>query len=486
MLLFRVVERLIGLVSTLILVRLLVPADFGLVAMATSIIAVVEVMGAFGFDTVLIHRQNATTDHYNTAWTFNVIVASGIALALLALAVPAASFYGEPRLTAVVALLAFASWVAGFENIGVVDFRKSLQFDKEFRYLMIKRLLGFATVVPLAFILKSYWALVIGTLVGKCGLVVASFFVHPYRPRLSLAARHELFNFSKWLLLNNLILLARDRSADFTIGRLLGPHSLGLYSVSNEVASLPQHLSAPANRAIFPAYAKQAADLEQLRRTFVQVTSFLWAIAVPAGVGIALIAPVLVPVVLGDRWLDAIPILTVLALAGTFMVMQDNVGYVFYALGAPRITTFLTFTYVAMMLPLLLWLAARYGPVGAASAHLATAAVFVPICFGVALHRLRLSPLQLARAVWRIILATAVMAASVHEALKWLTAKSVAAPWALAACVAVGMITYAASLVALWLLAGRPDGAERVLWQQLRQRALRFPAAGAAVAESRD
>ena len=106
MVLFKLIERSLGIVSTVILVRLLIPEDFGLIAMAMSIIAALELMGAFGFDMALIQNQDADRDHYNTAWTFNVIFAASSAILLVAIAIPAANFYHEPRLEVVIYFLA--------------------------------------------------------------------------------------------------------------------------------------------------------------------------------------------------------------------------------------------------------------------------------------------------------------------------------------------------------------------------------------------
>ena len=121
MILFRLTERSIGFISTLILARLLVPDDFGLVAMATSILAALELLGAFSFDMALIQNQAATRKHYDTAWTFEVLFGVIKCALLLALSVPAAAFYGEPRITAVMQVLALCTLLQGFDNIGVVE-----------------------------------------------------------------------------------------------------------------------------------------------------------------------------------------------------------------------------------------------------------------------------------------------------------------------------------------------------------------------------
>jgi lipopolysaccharide exporter len=462
MMLFRGAERMLALVSTLLLVRLLVPGDFGIVAMATSIIAAVEVLGAFSFDTVLIQRQDATRSYYDTAWTFNVVVGIGTAVVLAALAVPAADFYNEPRLTIVVLLLAVGSLVGGFENIGLVDFRKLLQFDKEFKVLLAKKLVGFSLVVPLAIMLRSYWALVISIVVARVAAVVISYVAHPYRPRLSLEKRGELVGFSKWLFVNNLILLARDRSADLAIGRFAGSFGLGIYTISQEVSTLPQQFVAPVNRAVFPGYASQSASLPELQQSFLNVTSLIWSLAIPAGIGIGLVAPVLVSVALGANWLEAVPVVAVLALSGTLMVMEGNVAYVFYALAAPRVTSALMLGFVLVLLPLLVLLTRSMGTIGAAWAHLITWALFVPISFAVVLRYLHLSFGVFLAAVWRIILAAGVMAAVVRTVLASTIANDWPSALSLVTAISAGVITYGATLFTSWQLAGKPAGVERL------------------------
>ena len=167
MALLRFTVRSIGLISTMILARLLVPADFGLVAMATSIMAFLELATAFRFDIPLIQNQNAEDRHFDTAWTLNALFGVGLTVLLLILAYPAAEFFREDRLFAVINVLAFGFLITGFENIGVVNFRKQLDFRKDFVLLLAKKLVGFCVTIPLAFALRSYWALVAGIVVGN-------------------------------------------------------------------------------------------------------------------------------------------------------------------------------------------------------------------------------------------------------------------------------------------------------------------------------
>ena len=305
---FKLIERSIGLLSTIILARLLIPEDFGLIAMATSVIAVVELLQAFSFDVALIQNQEATREHYDTAWTLNVLFGSICAIVLLALAAPVAAFYGDPRVFWVLICLAFNPLLVSLENIGVVAFRKELQMHKEFWLQLIKRLTVFTVTMVAAFTLKSYWALVIGMLVGRTLSMCLTYVAHPYRPRFSMAARHSLFHFSKWLFVNNIIFVVNARAADFIVGRAAGPAALGAFSLSYEISNLPTtELSAPINRATFPGYARLASAPDELRKQFLNVISMIALVTMPAAFGVAAVAESLVPTLLGAKWSSVSP-----------------------------------------------------------------------------------------------------------------------------------------------------------------------------------
>ncbi len=485
MVLFKFTERGLGLISTIILARLLVPHDFGVVAMAMSVIAVLELMGAFSFDVALIQNANAGRDHYDTAWTFNLLFALISALLLVALAAPAAQFYSEPRLESVMYWLALGMTIQGFENIGVIAFRKDMRFDKEFKFLFGKKMAGFLVTVPLAFLLQNYWALVIGTLTGRAAGTILSYVVHDYRPRFSLAARATLFHFSKWMLLNNVATFLRYRSADFIVGRFGGPHALGLFSVAYEISNLPTtELVAPINRAVFPGYAKMSHDIAVLREGYLSVAAIIALLSLPAAFGIAAIAPLLVPVFLGDKWLEAIPLIQILAVFGAFVALQNNNGPALLALGKPHVMTWLAILSGVLFLPTLVVLTMRYGVMGAAWANIIIVLVMLPISYAFMFRALEMRASHLLREIWRPIIATAAMTSLVQwyvGDIATITSLAMQIAHLLLALV-IGLITYTAAALALWQISGRPSGAERHVLEYLRRyfsriRWLKFPGA---------
>lgn len=474
MLLFKIAGRSLGLISTIILARLLMPADFGLVAMAMSIIAVLELMGYFSFDIMLIQKQDAGRVHYDTAWTFNVVFGLAAALFLVALAHPTASFYNEPKLVIIMYLLATGTFIQGCQNIGIVDFRKEMKFDREFNFMFLTKVSGFIVTIPLAFWLRNYWALIIGMLTMRIVGVVMSYIMHPYRPGFSLAASKELFSFSKWIFVMNICDLLWLRSADFIIGKISGVRMLGLFSISYEISNLPTtELSAPINRAVFPGYAQISSDHNLLRQGFINVLSLIAVFAVPAGLGIAAIAPLLVAVFLGENWLDAIPLIAILAIFGTTNAMLTNTGTVFLAVGKPNYLAMIAGVRVAILIPALLIFTSYAGVIGAAWTYLGVSLLFMPIIYGLLFRVISLRPMQLVAEVWRPLIAASSMYAGVTLFINWADAAGTGMlnmSSLLLAAVVLGAVIYGGILLSLWQIAGRPTGAERFVADKLTAR----------------
>lgn len=459
MIVLRLAERSIGLVSTLILARLLSPSDFGLMAMAMSVLALIELMGAFGFDVALIQRQDAQRHHFDTAWTYNVLFSASMALLLLLCAPFAAEFYRNPDVGPVLSVLAIGALVQGWENVGTVTFRKQMHFGQEFRFLLSKKLISFTVTMVLAYTLRNYWALVGGIIVGKVFAVLLSYKIHPFRPRFSLAASRDLFHFSKWLLVSNLILFLQNKSDSFILGRTVGAHELGLYNVGNEIAVLPStELIAPINRAAFPAYSALTHDMEALRAKFVSVFSFISLLAFPMSVGLASVAEPAVAVLLGPQWTAAVPLVQLLTVCGLTSAIQSNLIMMIVALGKPKANTLLSAGMLIPYLPAVAYASLHYGAIGAAWVHLVMSCLVLVPLHVVFLRLTGLAAKRYFNTLWRPLAATAVMGAVVLLVRQQLAGAD--QPWPamvqLLACICAGGITYVTMVLTLWHAAGRP------------------------------
>ncbi len=482
--LYKWVDRGLGFLSTLILAHLLVPGDFGLVAMATSIIALLLTVTYFGLDTALLRQKDANEDQFNAVWTINVLCGCAIAVCMLALSVPAAHFYREPRVTAVICTLAAAPFLQGLENIGVVTFRKEMRFDREFRYMCAPRLLTFVTTVLLAFILRTYWALVIGILVWRAASVGMSYFMQPFRPRFSLRALGELMHFSKWLMLHNALAFLRDRSSDFVVGRLAGSSSLGLFSVAAEISDMPgTELVAPINRAVLPAYMTIADDLPALRREYLSVLAMVALLAVPIVAGFAVCAPFLVLLFLGPKWLQTADLIEILAFYGITRVIQSNAYSAYLALGKPQYYVGVSFIHVATLLVLQIVFTIKAGLHGAAWAYVLASVIALPVDYLFLIRFMGLRPSSYVASLWRPFLSATLMYVTVRIFGPPLPG-NVALPAAVAGysflvCIAIAAPTYILAELLLWICAGRPsESAEAIALHRIRTVVRRISLAG--------
>ena len=474
MMLYRLVDRSFGLISTMVLARLLVPADFGIVAMATSLIALLELFYAFGLDVALIQRVNATRVHFDTVWTLNVAAGVAIAMCLVILAWPLSHFYHEPRLVKLVCVLALGSAVQGFENVGVVYFRKEMNFDREFRFLAAKRLITFCVSVTLALALRSYWSLALSMTLGRITGVAMSYRMHPYRPRFSLAALRELMHFSKWVFAQNLFFLLKERSCDFIVGRIAGPYSLGILSVSMEIAKMPgTELVAPINRAALPAYSRVAHEPPRIAQQYLTITSLIVLFVTPFVAGIGALGTVVAALLLGPKWHEASTLISVVALVGVANVLINSSHPPILAIGKPVIYAKITALQVCIEVPAIIFLTLHFGVLGAAYGYAVSAVVILPISLWLVLGALNVRALEFVGNIWRPLVAAGVMYLCVKLAMPPVDAATIGTLGGLilvAKFAPLGAAVYAATEALLWLLCKRPEGPELIVVEQLVMR----------------
>jgi lipopolysaccharide exporter len=461
----RFAERALGLASTVVLARLLAPSDFGLVAMAMVFVAAADVLGAFGLDWALVRQPGIDRRHLDTAWTIRVGFGVTSLLVLAMLAVPAADFYGEPRITAMVVVLGCSLMIGALENTGVVMFRRDMNFTKEFQLRTASKVAGAVVAVSAALALRSYWALLLGTVASRSTATLMSYAIHPHRPRPSLEARQELFKFSVWLWVANLLTFIRTRVVELILGRITGPRELGLFSVSNELSQLAStELAAPINRALFSAYAKQGANPQEVGQSYLRAAPIIWIVTLPIVVGTYLTAPQLVMLLLGPQWEAAVPLLKLLSIAGVVSLVSTGAIHVYWAIDRARLETFVEAFWVVTLVGLVLILVPMQGVVGAAQALLASYVMLVPVTMFLLRRYASVSMSKTASRCWRQVVACLAMA-FVVDAIggDWRPHGAAQALSQLITMAGTGAVVYATSLGTLWWASGRPEGPERDL-----------------------
>jgi O-antigen/teichoic acid export membrane protein len=470
------IARLMGLVNTAILARILVPADFGIVAMCTLVVGVLEILCELNVAAVLIQRPDATNAHWNSAFTLRL--AQGIAVGLLIIVARpvAVGYFKDDRVADILPWLALSVLFQSIENIGLIAYRKDLDFRKDFLFTLSRKAVGIVLTIVAAVILRSYWALVIGIVLGSAMSTALSYVVHPYRPRLSFAMVGELWVVSKWFLLNGISYYLLEKTDELVVGGRTGPRALGTYTVASEIAELPtSEIVLPMMRALFPGFAKLQGDPVRLKESYLNVLGVTATFACSVGFGTGLLAPYLVPIILGPKWLDAIPLLSVLAIGGALRMIYHNTGALLLAIGRIRAVA-LTAAAQAILVPPVLWTALRGGDVLAMTyVKVALTGVFLAVWFAT-LRRILGIPLRdLGARIYRPLVAGATMYAAVLVLRPLLPQGALAG---LVTTIVVGAALFTGCLFGAWHLARRPRGAESFIievaatrvWAPLRRR----------------
>jgi len=465
MLSMRWVMRFLGLINTAIVARLLLPEDFGLIALAMIVVSFVEIFAEIGVDLALIRHPNATRAHFDTAWTFKVLVGILLALIIFVTAPAAAAYFEDPRITALMQLLALRPLLGGFENIGIVAFRRELQFDRDFAFNVLARFIGVVISISLAFIFRNYWALALAMLGHAAVKIIVSYAMHPYRPRLSLAAAADIGMSSTWLLIRSLGMTLLERADQLVIGKLGGAATLGGYYVARTVAGiLTSELTLPFGRALLPGYTRLVQQPERLARAFLKVLGVMAILAAALGFGVMAVAEELVAVVLGPKWAHITPLLQIFAIGGTCAGIDAAAGPLLIALGRLRLLALLSWLQLVAFVIALWFVADQDNITAIALAFAAMAGIFMLVRLAICMRCLGCGMWHFVPLLLRPLLSALLMVLMVK-----LCHLDGSAPVFLTLLldVLVGASTYALATLALWQLAGRPPGAERDMLERL-------------------
>ncbi|WP_019674632.1 lipopolysaccharide biosynthesis protein [Arsukibacterium perlucidum] len=465
-------SRLLGIISVIILARILLPEDYGLVAKAVLFSSLLELMTQFGFNTALIRNKHATSEQYNTVWTLNILRGLILALAVWGGAGYVADFFSDSRIYPLILVYGVTIFISGLTNVGVVDFHKNMQFDKDFKLIILSRLTSFTVTLAIAVIYRSYWAFPLGTLAGVLVSLFASYLMSPFRPVLSLSAFNSIFNFSKWFFLYESFSALATKFDTFLLSKWGSTEELGLYTVSSEIAGMPStEIAMPVARASLPALAQHADNLAEFRPLYTQVLISVLFIAIPASVGLSVLADYIVVVVLGSVWAGAAIYIKILAFIG---ISRVNVACAVSALAAAGRADVLG-RYSMLMLTVKC-VAMSAGMYWFGAEGLAWGALAASLSGMLLIHKLQ-SQLQLIafaslfNGLWRVLVAATVMWLSLYYLSELQVIKQLGVTLLVTlTLVFTGVVLYGTVLIMLWLLLGRPDGPERKVVEMITSR----------------
>ena len=461
---WRWTERLLGFVNTVVIARLLMPDDLGIVATAWVVVALFEILIELGTDRYLIRLPDASRADFDTAWTLRLMVIAAASTVIFISAHGIAGYFDDARLVDVLQVIAAANLLRGFTNIGLTIYRRDLRFDRIALVGLSQRLTGIVATVIFAFVLRNYWAIVLGEVFSRVAEVALSYLVQPYRPRFSVARFSDQWQFSKWIVCRNVAGFAQGRGDQFLVARFFGVEQMGFYAMALRLAETPtRHLVAPMSMPLYSGLAKKQHDPAQFVSGVLQAIGATAVIVLPAATLAAVLAEPLVLGIFGAKWKAAVPLVAPLAFTMAVAAVAEPAMITLTLLGRMRLLAVLEWVSAIVVFSIMLTAARLFTLEEFAYTRVALMLVLLGVMLAYTGAELRISWRRLLACLHRPLAASAAMAVVTAMTIKitygvWTT---------IALSGAFGAMTYIAVAYGLWRVTGTHDAGEALLVRKI-------------------
>jgi len=318
----KIAERSLGIISTLILARILTPEDFGLIAKAMLVLWFVQSISAAGTESYILQKENVSEGDLNTAWTLNFILKALAFLFLLILASIYKLITEDNQVFLIICVLGFTLVISSLKNPGLLILKRSQIYTKIVSISVLGKLAAVIVVVPAALILQNHWAIVLGQFVLSLVAVALSYLISNFKPRFCARNMRDQWEFSKWLIPQEMVGYFRNHIDTVIVGSKFSAGELGAYNNMKYFASIPiLQLITPAAEPLHAELGKVQNDRNEMKFQ-IDFTNFVLAFMIaPISVSLFLGSEPIVALILGHQWVPYHGIFGVLALSTLPLVL---------------------------------------------------------------------------------------------------------------------------------------------------------------------
>jgi len=445
----QIFSQLISWASTLAVIRILDPADYGLFAMTQVVLVFLSFLNGYGLASSIVQSEEFDPRRLRQAFGALLILNGAIALLQFLLAPVAAEYYRQPIIEDLLRLQALIFLATPFIVLPEALMARNLEFKKTALINLLSAIIGAIVALTCALNGLGVWTLVYAAIAifwtqGIGLFLSAKMFIWP---SFDYRGSREMFTFGGTVLLAHLFWTIQSQSDIFIASRWLTPFELGLYAEALFLTTIfTAKFVPPLNEIAFPAYARIQNDPAALSWSFLKAVRLIMLVACPIYFGMAVTAHELVHVVLGAKWLPMAPIVSVLALVMPLMTLQILFAPANNAMGKPHISARVTM-FGALVMSINFLVGVQFGVMGLAYAWVAGFPLVTIATFVLSKEHLGLTAGALARAVFPALCAALVMAGLVYFTGRMLPEMNVYAR--LAILLVVGASSYLALLYVL-------------------------------------
>lgn len=363
-----IAAKLVSPISTMVLARLLTPADFGVLVTATMVISFSEIFTDAGFQKYLIQRKfdsdKELHDTTTVAFWSNFIMSMAIWFMIVIFSGPIAELVGNPGKGNVIAISCVCIPLAAFSSIQMALFKRSFDFRTLFFVRIVGILIPIVITIPLALLTRSYWSLIIGMIALNASNAIILTVKSVWKPRLFYDWRifKRMFSFSFWSMVESVSIWLTSYIDLFIVGRLLNEHYLGIYRTSmSTVGQIMSLITAATTPVLFSALSRLQDDDSEFRTLFFRFQKMVGLLVIPLGVGIFLFRDLITEILLGRQWAEAANFIGLWGLTSSVtIVLSHYCSEIYRAKGKPRLSVLAQVLHILCLVPTVLW-AINYG-----------------------------------------------------------------------------------------------------------------------------
>lgn len=354
-----IIGKLVGPITTMVLARVLIPEAFGVVTTLTMIIAFAEIFTDAGFQRYIIQHEFKSDEDkdksINVAFWSNLIMSLLLWGLIAIFAEPLATLVGNPGLGIVLVVACASIPLEAFSSIQMAVFKRSLDFKSLFYRRLVAVAIPLFITIPLALCLRSYWALVFGTIAVNLSNAIILTLQSPWKPRFyySFARLKEMLSFSVWSMFDAILIWATNYIEIFFIGCMLSTYYLGIYKTSmTTVTQFTSVITSAILPVIMPALSRTQHDYAAMREILLKIQKYLGILLLPIGFGIFMFSQLITDILLGSQWQEAVPFIGIWGLMEVITVVFQRIcSNIFPAIGKPRISVTVQVLHLVVLIP---------------------------------------------------------------------------------------------------------------------------------------
>ena len=364
----KIFAAFISLAKISVLARLLSPDDFGLFSLTIIALGLSEAAAQTGINITILQSKRSVSYFLDTAWVISIARGFVIAIMMIIIGFGLGNYFDNPQLISLVSLASLIPVIKGLINPYIISMRKNLKFFNDSLYHLSLILVEGILAVTLGLLLKSVSAMIISMIGAAIIEVIISFSFFKIKPQFKyLKSRAQvIFNSAKWLSLSSLMGYLNDNLDDFIIGKLVGTYKLGLYHNAYALShKLNYDLARSVHHGTLPVYTKIADDSKRLGRAIFKTLGATSLLLLITSTPVLLFPEFFVNLILGSQWLEVVPLIKWLVLAGVTHSLA-LIGYtLFLSKGAYKILNTHQFINLLLTISLIIILGQNQGLIGA-------------------------------------------------------------------------------------------------------------------------